>query len=107
MESTNEIESQLREAISSSGQSLNQLGQAAGVNDAQLSRFMRGERTLTLETVGRLCQVLGLQFCRKDTPSTSTTSRPRKPDTSTEPAPKKDADLAKPPVKKTRKRKGE
>lgn len=63
MATASEIERQLRDAILSSGRSLNQLGQAAGVNDAQLSRFMRGERTLTLETVGRLCQVLGLRFC--------------------------------------------
>lgn len=63
MDAKDDIEKQLRDAIAASGQSLNQLGHAASVNDGQLSRFVRGERTLTLETVGRLCKVLGLRFC--------------------------------------------
>jgi hypothetical protein len=66
---TNELEDQLRDAIARCGKSLNQLGQAANVNDAQLSRFMRGERTLTLETAGRLCSILGLRFCESESPS--------------------------------------
>lgn len=59
----NDIEKQLRDTILASGQSLNQLAHDAGVSDGQLSRFVRGERTLTLETVARLCRVLGLKFC--------------------------------------------
>lgn len=104
MDTTNEIEQQLREAISSSGQSLNQLGQAAGVSDAQLSRFMRGERTLTLETVGRLCQVLGLHFCRKGT-SPAATQPPAEEPARPRGRPRK-ADATETP-KKGRKRKGE
>jgi hypothetical protein len=42
---------------------LNQLGQAANVDAGRLSRFMRGERGLTLDAVNRLCWVLGLKFC--------------------------------------------
>jgi transcriptional regulator with XRE-family HTH domain len=51
---------QLREAIRDSGQSLNQLGKAAGVGPNQLSRFMRGERTLTLPVAEKICAALGL-----------------------------------------------
>lgn len=90
MESNIDIERQLRDAISGSGQSLNQLGEAAGVNDAQLSRFMRGQRTLTLETVGRLCRILGLQFCPAD-----------------EHQPQPEAEPPAPAGKKARKKKGE
>jgi len=58
-----DLSKQLRDAIQASGQSLNQLGHAAEVDAGRLSRFMRGERTLTLDAVSRLCQVLGLKFC--------------------------------------------
>jgi transcriptional regulator with XRE-family HTH domain len=50
----------LREAIQASGLSLNQLGQRAGIDHSRLSRFVRGERDLTLDSVDKLCQVLGL-----------------------------------------------
>jgi transcriptional regulator with XRE-family HTH domain len=63
-----DIQEQLRGAIKTSGQSLNQLGQAAGVDSGRLSRFMRGERDLTLEPVGRMCQILGLEFCQTKAP---------------------------------------
>ena len=58
----NEIERQLREAIQASGKSLSQLGQVSGVDAGRLSRFMRGERGLNVEAVGRLCEVLGLHL---------------------------------------------
>lgn len=63
METITEIEKQLRDAIQANGQSLNQLGTASGVDAGRLSRFMRGERGLSIEAVGRLCQALGLHFC--------------------------------------------
>jgi transcriptional regulator with XRE-family HTH domain len=52
----------LREAIQDSGLSLNQLGQRAGIDHSRLSRFVRGERDLTLDSVDKLCRVLGLQL---------------------------------------------
>ena len=52
----------LKEAIQASGLSLNQLGQRAGIDHSRLSRFVRGERDLTLDTVDKLCQVLGLRL---------------------------------------------
>ena len=56
------VSRQLRDAIRRSGQSLCQLGARCKVNDAQLSRFMRGERGLTTATVDRLCAYLGLEL---------------------------------------------
>jgi transcriptional regulator with XRE-family HTH domain len=64
-----DLEAQLRDAIGASGQSLNQLGQAAGVDSGRLSRFMRGERGLTLEAAGRLCRVLSLHLAPMAEPS--------------------------------------
>ncbi len=53
---------QIREAIRDSGQSLYQISQASGIAASQLSRFMRGERTLTLPAAARVCQSLHLRL---------------------------------------------
>lgn len=39
-----------------------QLAKVSGVADAQLSRFCRKQRDLTLGTADRLCRVLGLSL---------------------------------------------
>lgn len=54
----------LQRAIAASGMSLNQIGKAAGVSQAQLSRFVRGDRTLTLPVADRLCGLFGLALTR-------------------------------------------
>jgi transcriptional regulator with XRE-family HTH domain len=56
------LEEQLKDAVRASGRSLRQLGEAAGIADGALSRFMRGERSLTLPAADRLCQALGLRL---------------------------------------------
>ena len=56
------VSDQLRQAIAGSGISLRQDARESGVNDAQLSRFMRNERGLTTATVDRLCEYLGLEL---------------------------------------------
>lgn len=56
----------LRAAIVDSGVTLQQLGQEAGVDKAALSRFVRGERSLKLESMDRLADRLGL-LLRSDT----------------------------------------
>jgi DNA-binding Xre family transcriptional regulator len=53
---------QLRRAIAGCGMSLNQLAKTTGVHQAQLSRFMRAERSLTLTAVDRLCAHLELRL---------------------------------------------
>jgi transcriptional regulator with XRE-family HTH domain len=60
--SSPDLTEQLRRAIAGCGQSLNQLATAAGVHRAQLSRFMREERTLTLRAAAKLCGCLGLRL---------------------------------------------
>ena len=59
LEGTGLVE-QLRAAIRRSGESLNQLGQRAGIGRDRLSRFMRGERDLTLEAAEKIANALGL-----------------------------------------------
>jgi transcriptional regulator with XRE-family HTH domain len=53
---------QLREAIRSSGRSLNQISRESGVGSDQLSRFMRGVRTLTLPAAEKVCRTLRLRL---------------------------------------------
>lgn len=62
---------QLREAIRQSGESLNHLGKRSGVDSARLSRFMRGQRGLTLTAAEKLCDALGLLLIGVDVPAPS------------------------------------
>ena len=55
-----DLAEQLRQAIKACGMTLSQLGKAAGVHKAQLSRFLRQERTLTLTAATKLCAYLRL-----------------------------------------------
>ena len=50
-----DVADQLRRAIRTCGVSLNQLAAATGVHKAQLSRFLRAERTLTLKAAAKVC----------------------------------------------------
>ena len=56
---------ELQQIILGSGMSLNQLGKETGVSQAQLSRFVRGNRTLTLPAVDKICSFFGLKLVRK------------------------------------------
>jgi transcriptional regulator with XRE-family HTH domain len=53
---------QLKEAIRNSGQTLYQLSKASGVPSPQLSRFVRGERTITLPVAEKICRALNLRL---------------------------------------------
>jgi transcriptional regulator with XRE-family HTH domain len=57
-----DLADQLRQAIVGYGMSLNQLAAATGVHKAQLSRFLRKERSLHLTAAARLCAHLGLRL---------------------------------------------
>lgn len=59
---------QLREAIQGSGQSLYQLSKASGIGRDRLSRFMRGERDLTLEAAEKICNALQLRLTGTEQP---------------------------------------
>ena len=52
----------LRDAIVESGYNQNQLSKLSGVNRAQINRFVKGERTLTLESAGKIAEALGLEL---------------------------------------------
>ena len=61
-EKVEKFEAQLREAILKSGKSLNTIWHESGVSVAPMSRFLRGERTLTLKTFARLCRYFDLDI---------------------------------------------
>ena len=53
---------ELRKAIIESGYTQNQLSELSGVHRAQINRFVKGERTLTLESAERIAEVLKLEL---------------------------------------------
>lgn len=57
-----DLVSVLREAIDESGKSQYQLAQETGIDKSALSRFVSGERGLTLDTAAKLAAVLGLEL---------------------------------------------
>lgn len=61
------VTKQLRRAIEASGMSRYRISQETGIDQAQLSRFMSGERGFSLDALDRLCRVLGLRL-RADDP---------------------------------------
>jgi plasmid maintenance system antidote protein VapI len=50
----------IRQAILSSGKTAYAIAHQSGVAQAVLSRFMTGERGITLETAEKFCRTLGL-----------------------------------------------
>lgn len=56
---------QLRNAINDSGLSRYAVCQACGIDKGTMSRFMAGEVGLSLETIDRLADYLGLQIVRR------------------------------------------
>ena len=57
-----DIEGQLQEAIRKAPMSLNELAAACGVDKGILSRFVRGERTITLTTAAKVATILGVEL---------------------------------------------
>jgi len=56
------ISEQLRDRITTSQLSPYELAEASGVDRSVLSRFLTGKRSLTLDTVDKLAEVLKLQL---------------------------------------------
>jgi plasmid maintenance system antidote protein VapI len=56
------LSDQLRERIAAAGPSVYELARDAGVDRSVLSRFLAGQRTITLETADRLAKVLKLRL---------------------------------------------
>lgn len=61
------ISDQLRRIIESSGQSWYRIAIESGVQQSSLSRFMRGERGLTTDSLDKIGAVLGLELKVKKT----------------------------------------
>lgn len=59
----------LRGALEQSGLSLYRVAKNAGLAYAIVHRFMRGERTLSMEALDKLCASLGLELQPKQNPS--------------------------------------
>jgi ribosome-binding protein aMBF1 (putative translation factor) len=52
----------LREAIRNSGATQMEIAQAVGISDGIISRFMREERSMNLETAEKLAEHFGLEL---------------------------------------------
>ncbi len=59
---------QLRNAIRQSGLSCYRIAKETGIQQAQLSRFMSGERGLSIEGIEAICDLIGLQLVMRDKP---------------------------------------
>ena len=59
------ISEQVRQAIANSGASLREISRKTDLYHSQLSLFMRGERGLTLGTLDKLAEYLGLKLTKK------------------------------------------
>jgi hypothetical protein len=57
---------QIQTAIRDSGQSLNQLEKACDLATGQLSRFMRGQRTITLPIAEKILRALNKEAILRD-----------------------------------------
>jgi transcriptional regulator with XRE-family HTH domain len=57
------ISGQLRNVIEAGGMTREAIAKASGVSLSVISRFMAGERTLTLKTVDKLAAALELRLC--------------------------------------------
>jgi transcriptional regulator with XRE-family HTH domain len=59
------LSDQVRKAIDASGKSRYRIAKDLNVSEATLSRFMSGERGLTLAVLDRLAEYLGLELCAR------------------------------------------
>lgn len=58
------ISDQLREAVRGSGLSIYAAAKGAGVSEPSLNRFMRGKRSLTLESADKLAAFFEMRLTR-------------------------------------------
>ncbi len=60
------LSDQIRGAIRETSVTPAELSRATGVAESSLSRFLAGRRGLSLRSIDRLCQILGLQIVPKE-----------------------------------------
>ena len=81
-----DLEAILRRTMERSGLPVMELARRSGVDHASLSRFLRGDRSLSLGTASRLFDVLGLRVVEPESPADPAAHSAR---TSTKPTTKK------------------
>ncbi len=59
---------QLRREINRSGMSLYAIAKATGIQKSQMSRFMSGERGLSIEGIEKVCTLIGLRLTKVSKP---------------------------------------
>lgn len=59
---TGSAASMVRDAIRRDARSLSRLARDAGVSQSQVSRFLAGQRSVSLETASRLMGTLGIEL---------------------------------------------
>ena len=65
LENRTTLEAILIAAMRDSGKSVYAIARQSGVSDGQLSRFLRGERMLSMESLDKLCTALNLTLAPK------------------------------------------
>lgn len=61
-EITEQVGSQIREARRAKGLTLKEVGERMGVAEATVSRYEKGGQNLTVETLHKIAEALGLEF---------------------------------------------
>ena len=60
------LSAELRQAIERSGLSRYGIWQQTGIDQGSLSKFMDGERGLSIESIDKIAELLGLHICTAD-----------------------------------------
>jgi DNA transposition AAA+ family ATPase len=63
------LSDELRQAIERSGVSRYSIWQQTGIDQGSLSKFMDGERGLSIESIDTIAELLGLHICAADAKS--------------------------------------
>ena len=66
------LSEELREAVERSGLSRYSIWQQTGIDQGTLCKFMAGDRGLSIESIDKLAELLGLHICTED-------AEPRRP----------------------------
>jgi hypothetical protein len=60
------LSDELREAVERSGLSRYSIWQQTGIDQGTLCKFMAGDRGLSIESIDKLADLLGLHICTED-----------------------------------------
>ena len=60
------LSDELRQAVEQSGLSRYSIWQQVGIDQGTMSKFMAGDRGLSIESIDKLADLLGLHICSAD-----------------------------------------